>query len=113
MAVKKVKPDDTSATEQSTDRAPTADASETPALIRMRLDAPALDGYTGPTTANVHQAEVGGWQAGGWVIDQEQPSEGDDAKTTGSTAATAEDASSTIAAAGNVANGLSSDAVEG
>jgi hypothetical protein len=83
---------------------------ESSGLVRMRLnDAP--EGYTGPTTADVHPDEVENWKAGGWVIDQQ--SEGhDDAKTPDSHAAAADDASTAAVADGDSGNGAASDSDE-
>lgn len=80
---------------------------ESSGLVGMRLDDALLEGYTGPTTADVHPDEVNNWKAGGWVIDQQ--SEGEHAKTTDSHAAAADDASTAAVADGDAANGAASD----
>lgn len=66
----------------------------------------------GPTTANVHPDEVENWKAGGWIIDQEQQGEGDDAKTTDSSTTAANDTPSTTVADGEAANGAASNTDE-
>lgn len=38
-------------------------------LVCMRLDDSLLEGYTGPTNADVHPDEVNNMLAGGWVIE--------------------------------------------
>jgi hypothetical protein len=84
---------------------------ESSGLVRMRLDDSEREGYTGPTTADVHPDEVENWKAGGWVIDQQ--SEGhDDAKTPDSNAAAADDASTAAVADVDPVNGAASDSDE-
>ena len=82
-------------------------------LVRMRLDDSVLESYTGPTTADVHPDEVENWKAGGWVIDQAQPSEDEHANNTDSPAAAADDPSTASVVEGVAPLGASSNGTDG